>query len=48
VIFGACLIDGSVNFLDHHGSLLVQSGALVDLEKELQSVYMRTNQSNQL
>jgi hypothetical protein len=29
-------------FGEHYGSLLASSGALVDLEKELQSVYMST------
>jgi hypothetical protein len=28
--------DDSANFVGNHGSLLVQTGALVDLEKELQ------------
>jgi hypothetical protein len=29
-------------FGEHYGSLLALGGALVDLEKELQSVYMST------
>jgi hypothetical protein len=44
----ACQPDASASFVDHHGALLVQSGALLDLETELQSAYMSTNQSNQL
>jgi hypothetical protein len=41
-----CQPDDSANLVDHHGALLVQCGALVDLKKELQSAYMSTNQTN--
>jgi hypothetical protein len=41
-------LDIRTYIVDHQAELLVQIGALVDLEKELQSAYMSTNQSNQL
>jgi hypothetical protein len=44
----ACQPDDIANFVDQHEVLLIQSGALVDLQNELQSAYMSTNQSNQL
>jgi hypothetical protein len=43
----ACHPHDSPHLLDHHGALLTQIGALVDLQNELQSTYMSTNQSNQ-
>jgi hypothetical protein len=43
----ACQPYDSAHLLDHHGALLIQIGALVDLQNELQSTYMSTNQSNQ-
>jgi hypothetical protein len=44
----ACQLDVSANLIDHHGELLVQNGALLDLQYVLQSSYMSTFQSNQL
>jgi hypothetical protein len=34
------LADDSASIVDHHGELLVQRGALVDLHEVLQSAYM--------
>jgi hypothetical protein len=41
-----CQPDDSANIVDHHVELLVQNGALVDLQEVLQSAYMSTFQSN--
>jgi hypothetical protein len=38
----ACQPDVSKLFGEHYASLLASSGALVDLENELQSAYMST------
>jgi hypothetical protein len=38
----ACQSDVSAMFGEHYASLLASSGALVDLENELQSAYMST------
>jgi hypothetical protein len=36
VVGHACLLDDSRNLVDHHGGLIVQNGALVDLQWVLQ------------
>jgi hypothetical protein len=38
-----CQLIDSANLVDHHAVLLVQIGALVDLQLELQSANMSTN-----
>jgi hypothetical protein len=43
-----CQPEHSVKFIDHHGVLLVQSEALLDLQWGLKSVYISTIQSTQL
>jgi hypothetical protein len=39
--------DHSTIFGDHHGEIIVQSGALMDLQQGFQVAYLTTVQSNQ-
>jgi hypothetical protein len=39
--------DHSTIFEDHHGVILVQSGAMMDLQQGFQVAYLTTIQSNQ-
>jgi hypothetical protein len=43
VVVHTCQLIDSANIVDHHAGLLVQIGALVDLQLELQSANMSTN-----
>jgi hypothetical protein len=43
----ACHPDHSTIFEYHHGAILVQSGALMDLHQGFQVAYLTTIQSNQ-
>jgi hypothetical protein len=38
-----CQLDVSANLVDHHGELLVQNGALIELQWVLQLANMSTN-----
>jgi hypothetical protein len=37
----------STIFEDHHGAIILQSGALMDLQQGFQEAYLTTIQSNQ-
>jgi hypothetical protein len=40
-------LNHSTIFGDHHGAIIVQSGALMDLQQGFQVVYLTIIQSNQ-
>jgi hypothetical protein len=48
VIVHACQLGIRSNILDHHGELLAQNGAMVELQWVLELANMSTNQSKKL